>query len=1057
MIIIDLIYKLSLLVALTVISGLLIKKYHKNSLSGQIVQGILFATVAVLGISDPFIYKDGIIFDGRSIVISLSSFFFGPITGLIVSIASVVTRMIIGGGGATAGFLVILSSYLIGCLFFYYNLKKKKEKTIIDLFNIGFAVHVLMFIIIGFIPSLVFTDYFKTLSITILIIYPLTTVLTGVILKNNEDKINLINELNIEQKRFSQALTSSDIWVWEINLDGLYTYASENVKNILGYTSNEIINKLHFYDLFDLSINEKVKKVAFELINEGKPFINFENKNITKSGNVIYLETSGIPLYDKKGKVIGFRGADKDITSRKLFEKELRKSEFFFRLVWDKSASAMRITDKNGYILKVNDAYCKLVEKSRNNLEGHLFSVIYPEFDKDRIINKHSNRFNERETYFQSEKKINLWNGKTKWINVSNTYLDLSENQTLLLGIFNEITERKLNEEKLIEAETKLRDIIENSVNLFYSHTIDNVLTYVSPQVKKLLGYEIEEAKVHWNNFLTDNPINQIGIEFTIKAIETGIPQPIYEIELKRKDGTNIWVEVREAPVVKDGKTVSIVGSLTDITEIKIAKFALKESEERFRNLFKNSMTINLLINPENGDIIDANFSAEEFYGWYIEELTKKKIFEISLLPESRVRELYNSALNNQKISFESKHRTASGEVKIVQVYLSKVSIGNNNYIHANFYDITEKKRAEYRVNLLGKVIEQSPVSIIITDAIGNIEFVNNNLLKVTGYTYEEVIGKNPKIFKSEQTDSRTYEEMWDTILSGKVWSGDILNKKKNNNLFWEKVYITAIVNDDGDITHFAAVKEDISEKIKLIENIIDAKQKAESASKLKSEFLAQMSHEIRTPLNTTINSSKFLKSELEGNIDNDLITLFDSIDSAGRRIIRTVDLILNMSEIEIGSYEPKWENVDIILLIKDLLNLDFKNDISNSNLNVNFHYDKESKFIFCDKYSVQQIVIQLVDNALKYTEEGYVDISVESNNSNIVKLKISDTGIGISDEYMKNIFHVFTQEDKGNTRKFDGNGIGLALTKKYCDLNKAEISVSSIKGKGTSIEVIFN
>lgn len=1058
MLVIELIYKISLLVALTVISGLVNKKFNKNTLSGKITQGILFSVFVILAISDPFIYQDGIIFDGRSIIISISTFFYGPITGLIVTLSAIITRYLIGGSGAFIGMLVATSALLIGYVFYYKITRINKEKTLIDLFNIGFATHIVMFILIGLIPSLVFIEYFKTFATTILIVYPLATVLTGAILKINEDNNYLIEELNKGEYRFKQALSSSDIWVWEIDMNGKYTYASENVQNILGFTPEEIINKKYFYDFFKENIREKIKEKAFEIIQSEKPFLNFENKNIHKNGHYIYLETSGLPIYDSKGKIIGFRGADKDITNRKLFEKELSRSELLFRLVWDKSATAMRITDKNGYIFKVNDAYCKLVEKTREQLEGNLFSIIYQESEKERIISKHINRFNLRETFYQNEKELLLWNGKTKWITVSNTYLDLSEEQTLLLGIFNDITERKSYEEKLIEAETRLREIVENSINFFYSHNTDHLLTYVSPQCEKFIGYTTEELIVNWDSLLTDNPVNQIGIELTNRAIQTGEPQPIYEVEMLKKNGEKIWVEVREAPVVKNGKTVSIVGSLTDITEIKHAKELLKESEERFRSLFKNSMTINLLINPDDWNIVDANFAAEEFYGWLIEELTNKKITEISLLPESKIREYYNRAIANEKISYESKHRTSNGSVKIVQIYLSKVTIRAKNFIYVNLYDITERKKAEYRVNLLSKVIEQSPVSIVITDNNGYIEFVNNNLLKITGYEYNEVIGKKPNIFKSDSTNNIVYEEMWDTILSGKVWTGELLNKKKNGELYWESVNIFSIVNEDGDITHFAAVKVDISEKIELIEKTLDAKQKAEAASKLKSEFLAQMSHEIRTPLNTTINSSNLLKSELETVIDKDLIYLFDSIDSAGRRIIRTVDLILNMSEVEVGSYEPNWENVDIVDTIKNILNEDFKNEINESNLIVKFNYSKEKIFVFCDKYSFQQIIIQLLDNALKYTEKGNIDISVEIDiKTNDIIIKVADTGIGMSNEYMKNIFVPFNQEHQGYTRKFEGNGLGLALVKKYCDLNKAEISVSSIKNQGTTFQIVFH
>ncbi len=139
------------------------------------------------------------------------------------------------------------------------------------------------------------------------------------------------------------------------------------------------------------------------------------------------------------------------------------------------------------------------------------------------------------------------------------------------------------NSKKLRVSEEQLRNIVENSSNLFYSHTTEHVLTYLSPQVKNILGYEPEEAMRKWTELISDNPINEKGFELTVKAIETGKPQPPYNLELIHKSGKKVWGEVRETPVVMNGKTISIVGALTDITECKNAEIALKQSEIKFR------------------------------------------------------------------------------------------------------------------------------------------------------------------------------------------------------------------------------------------------------------------------------------------------------------------------------------------------------------------------------------------------------------------------------------------------------------------------------------------
>ena len=168
--------------------------------------------------------------------------------------------------------------------------------------------------------------------------------------------------------------------------------------------------------------------------------------------------------------------------------------------------------------------------------------------------------------------------------------------------------QRKQAEEALRKSEQKLRNIFENSTNLFYSHTPEHILTYLSPQVENILGYTQEEALIKWTELMSDNPINEIGFNNTVKAIETGKSQPTYELELVKKKGEKIWVEVREAPVVKDGKTASIVGALTDITERKRADHIQKVLYNISNAV---SATDNLekligLIQKELGTIIDT-------------------------------------------------------------------------------------------------------------------------------------------------------------------------------------------------------------------------------------------------------------------------------------------------------------------------------------------------------------------------------------------------------------------------------------------------------------------
>lgn len=234
-------------------------------------------------------------------------------------------------------------------------------------------------------------------------------------------------------------------------------------------------------------------------------------------------------------------------------------------------------------------------------------------------------------------------------------------------------------------------------------------------------------------------------------------------------------------------------------------------------------------------------------------------------------------------------------------------------------------------------------------------------------------------------------------------------------------------------------------------------KLEAEKSDKLKSEFLAQISHEIRTPINTILNFTSLLRDELHDKVEGDLRSSFRIIENAGRRTIRTIDLILNMSEVQTGFYEPQFKRIDIAKDVLEKIYVEFKPMAESKDLKFNLVKLTDSTFVMADEYSVFQIFVNLIDNAFKYTPKGKIEIIVFRNYADKLSVGIVDTGVGIGKDYMYHLFQPFTQEEQGYTRKFEGNGLGLALVKKYVELNNAVIKVESEKDKGSRFTVSFN
>jgi len=249
----------------------------------------------------------------------------------------------------------------------------------------------------------------------------------------------------------------------------------------------------------------------------------------------------------------------------------------------------------------------------------------------------------------------------------------------------------------------------------------------------------------------------------------------------------------------------------------------------------------------------------------------------------------------------------------------------------------------------------------------------------------------------------------------------------------------------------------DITDRKNMEIELVKAKEKAEESDKLKSEFLAQMSHEIRTPLNIILGYNSILKDELQNYLNENQRTSFSTVDKAGKRLIRTIDLILSMAELNTCATEVIISETNLYDILKKLTNK-FEPVAKEKNLELCCtNINEVIPVIKSDHYLITEVFQNLIDNAIKYTLSGKIDINIYKNEKDKYCVAIKDTGIGIASEHMDKIFLPFFQEDSGYSRKFDGNGLGLAVVKKYLDLINAEITVESVKGKGSSFVICFN
>jgi PAS domain S-box-containing protein len=359
----------------------------------------------------------------------------------------------------------------------------------------------------------------------------------------------------------------------------------------------------------------------------------------------------------------------------------------------------------------------------------------------------------------------------------------------------------------------------------------------------------------------------------------------------------------------------------------------------------------------------------------------------------------------------------------------------------------------------LSQATENSPASVVVTDKNGTIEYVNPTFSEVTGYSAEEAIGLNPSVLKSGDLPESYYKELWDTILSGKIWRGRFLNKRKNGEEFWESASISPIMDEEGEITHFVAVKQDITERKHMEQEILTAKEKAEEATRAKSDFLANMSHEIRTPMNAVIGMSHLaLKTKLTPKQQDYL----NKIQSSANSLLGIINDILDFSKIEAGKLDMESTEFNLDDVLDNLANLVTVKAQEKKDLEVLFSTGQEvPRFLVGDPLRLGQVLINLANNAVKFTESGEIVVSTELLTQAETGLKIMfsvrDTGIGLTKDQIGKLFQSFSQAHTSTTRKFGGTGLGLTISKRLVDMMGGEIWVDSEPGQGTTFSFTAN
>ena len=554
----------------------------------------------------------------------------------------------------------------------------------------------------------------------------------------------------------------------------------------------------------------------------------FEATHITKYGKRFPVEISST-IFNLAGQKVILSVAI-DITERNRAKEALASSEERLRILFESAPDAYYIIDLKGNFIDGNKTAENMLGYNREELIGKNFTKLNLLSSKElpkalaglamNVLGKSTGP--DEYTLLRKDGVLVPVEIRTHPVKIAG--------KRVVLGIARDITERKQAEKKIIQQNEFLNNVLESLTYPFYLIDI-NDYSILRANSASGLNSGLNKITCHALTHNSTVPCNSQDHPCPLEIVKkTRKPTMVEHIHIDA-DGNRRNVEVYCYPVFdKNGDLISAIEYSLDITERRQAEKKLKESEERFRIVFNNANDLMYIVEvtKDKGPVVvDANNSVFELLGYTRDELIGMPMSALDgEESKEKIPERVKRIMSGRKFTFESLQLRKDGSVFPVEVSASLIKIAGKTYIHSVNRDITERKSAEKELTKLSTAVTQSPSVIAITDTDGNIKYVNPKFTEITGYSLEEAIGQNPRILKSGEQPYEMYEELWETISSGKTWRGEFHNKKKNGELYWESASISPIFDAEGNIINYIKVAEDITEQKLMTEALIENETK---------------------------------------------------------------------------------------------------------------------------------------------------------------------------------------------------------------------------------------
>ncbi len=757
------------------------------------------------------------------------------------------------------------------------------------------------------------------------------------------------------------------------------------------------------------------------------------------------------------------------------------------------------------------------LEGSENPANKDVFEkAIHPE-DRERVLRSLQTAIADQETV-KIDYRIYRPDGKMRWIHTrAQMTADNEGVPTSLLCTVMDITDFKLSEIALHGRDAQLRAVTNTLPDPMWLKDPNGVYIACNREYQRLMGTN-EAGIIGRSDYeLFGKEQADVFCEKDQFAMASGRPTINQEEITYADDGHKELVEILTAPIyAQDGVLIGVLGVARDIAERKqheaFSEFQARRAEallelpgaaesmneddfiqrglEIIEDLTGSQISFLHFIDDDQESIEASTFS----------ERTLAEYHPLTSTPNHPVvkPEAFNEILNQREPLLINNYPGLPGDpglpagfpdlkrvINLPIIEKGKIvvvtGVGNKEQkytdldvetvqlISSDIWRIVQRQRSSLQLRKLAGVVEQSPENIVITNLDSEIEYVNKAFLKQTGYSLEELVGRNPRTLQSAKTPQERYDALWLALSRGRSWQGEFTNMRKDGSEYIESALIAPLRQDDDTITHYMFVSSDITENKRIAselenhqhhleelvnkrtEELEEAQKRAETASQTKSEFLANMSHEIRTPMNAIIGLTHLLR---DAGPSPEQAESLSKIDRSAEHLLSIINDILDISKIEAGKVFLEKADFRTDSLSHYVLSV-LREQIQAKGLSIKIDSTDVPVWLSGDLTRLRQALLNYVSNAVKFSEQGTITVRVakleEESERLLVRFEVQDTGIGVRPDKLGDLFQPFEQADASTTRKYGGTGLGLIITRRIANLMGGEAGAKSELGKGST------